>query len=746
MKNFAVRASATVCALAVLPSLQAQTNNEATTNEGGRQLEEVVVTAQKRVENVQDVPLAVSVVSENQMESAGVREFADMAKVAPSLNIRAADQPVNASVALRGIGTFAFGIGVEPSVAVQLDDVPVAFQARAFTDLTDVERVEVLRGPQSTLYGKSASAGLINITTRAPSDEFTSLLNLQATTDDEYRGALSVSGPIGSKLSYRLTGSHSDFKGNVDNIGTGNTVNGRDDTTLRGKLQWDASDALAVTLAMNYSEGEATAVSSFSRMSPAARLRGNPALSSDVTMPGIVASDDNLRISHDVDPLASSEGFGQSLKVSYDFANDFTLTSISSHDEFELDDRLDVDRTSYGQLNNFQSGRFGADVITQEFRLLSPSDKAVRYTVGLFYGDNDLTRRFSRGPLFSQANWDATAGSTVTAAFGQADWTFMPATTATLGARVQDEEIDYTFRDIQNPGFFAGSSTDEAATYRVGLRHEFTDDFMLFGSHATGHKGQTYDLTTGFNAARAAAGPVDPETSKSYEIGFKSRLLDRSMVLNVTAFDVRYEDFQQQGIEFVGGLQNYRLTNVGTVRTRGVEVESDWQTTDSLRITGAVAYVDAIIDKYPTANCYPGQTAAQGCTGSPTRQNLAGKRLPSAPEWKLNVGWDYDFELGSLPFEGVFSGSYVWQSEQNFSLNQDPQTVQKSYGILNLSAGVVHLDDRYRITLFVNNVLDKGYAVGGGNQFGNFGNALATDFLPARDFSRYGGIRVSLSY
>ena len=741
MNNFALRAGAAACVFAMVPSLRAQTNDSV------RQLEEVVVTAQKRAENVQDVPLAVSVVSENQMESAGVREFADMAKVAPSLNIRAADQPVNASVALRGIGTFAFGIGVEPSVAVQLDDVPVAFQARAFTDLTDVERVEVLRGPQSTLYGKSASAGLINITTRAPTDEFTSLINLQATTDDEYRGALSVSGPIGSRLSYRVTGSHSDFKGNVDNIATGKTVNGRDDTTLRGKLQWDPTDALQVTLGMNYSEGDASAVSPLSRMSPAARLRGNPALSSDVTMPGIVASDDNLRISHNVEPLARSDGFGQSLKVSYDFANDFTLTSISSHDEFQLDDRLDVDRTSYAQLNNFQGGRFGADVITQEFRLLSPSDGDFRYTVGLFYGDNDLTRRFSRGPVFSLANWYATAGSTVKAAFGQADWSFLPKTTATLGARVQDEEIDYTFLDIQNnSAFFAGDSQDEAATYRIGLRHEFTDDFMLFGSHATGHKGQTYDLTTGFNAARAAAGPVDPEKSKSYEIGFKSRLLDRSMVLNVTAFDVRYEDFQQQGIEFIGGAQNYRLTNVGTVKTRGVEIESDWQTTDSLRITGAIAYVDAIIDKYPTANCYPGQTAAQGCTGSPTRQDLAGKRLPSAPEWKLNVGWDYDFDMGSLPFEGVFSGSYVWQSEQNFSLNQDPQTIQGSYGVLNLSAGIHHLDDRYRITLFVNNVLDKGYAVGGGNQFGNFGNALASEFLPARDFSRYGGVRVSLSY
>jgi iron complex outermembrane receptor protein len=122
------------------------------------QIDEVIVTAQKRAENIQDVPQAVQVVTASQLAANGVREFTDLTKVSPSLVVRPAEQPVNSSVSIRGIGTFAFSIGVEPSVAVQVDDVPVAFQARAFTDLSDIERIEVLRGPQSTLYGKSASA------------------------------------------------------------------------------------------------------------------------------------------------------------------------------------------------------------------------------------------------------------------------------------------------------------------------------------------------------------------------------------------------------------------------------------------------------------------------------------------------------------------------------------------------------------------------------------------------------------
>ncbi|HEY5807957.1 MAG TPA: TonB-dependent receptor, partial [Povalibacter sp.] len=650
------------------------------------------------------------------------------------------------SVALRGIGTFAFSIGVEPSVAVQLDDVPVAFQARAFTDLTDVERIEVLRGPQSTLYGKSASAGLINITTRAPTEELTSLINLRATSDDEYAGSLSLSGPISSTLGYRITASHSDFAGNVDNIATGKTINGRDDTTIRGKLVWDPTEALSIALAANYSEGTATSVYPLKDISPNARLRGNAALSPDVVMPGINANDDNMEVSHDTEPYAKSDGIGESLKIAYDFAGDLSLTSITSHDEFSLDDQLDVDRTSYTPLQNRQGGTFEADVDTQEFRLQSGGESAFQYTVGLFYGNNDLTRRFSRGPYFSQADWYATSESTVKAVFAQGDWRFLPATTLTLGGRYQDEEIAYTFDDFRAAASFAGSSQDDATTYRVGLRQEFSDTFMAFASYATGHKGQTYDLTTGFNQARANAGPVDPEESESWELGMKSQLFDNRMMLNITAFHVVYEDFQQQGIETIGGLQNFRLTNVGTVKTKGVEVETDVQATRNLRLNAAVAYVDAMIDEFPAANCYPGQTAAQGCTGTPARQDLGGERLPSAPEWKLNLGWDYDFALGSMPFGGTFGGTYVWQSEQNFSLNQDPVTIQDAYGVLNLSAGIRASTGAYDVALFVNNVLDEGYAINGGNQFGNFGNQPATEFLPARDFSRYAGVRVALSF
>src|ERR1700755_1550237 len=160
------------------------------------QLAEVVVTAQKRVENVQTVPSAVTVVSGEEVTKSNVSGFGDLAKFTPSLTMTSGDQPANSAFVVRGIVTFAFSVAAEPSVLVVVDDVAVGYQAQAFTDLVDIDRVEVLNGPQSTLFGKSASAGLINVTTKAPTDSFTYFGDVKVTTDDEQRASLSVSGPL----------------------------------------------------------------------------------------------------------------------------------------------------------------------------------------------------------------------------------------------------------------------------------------------------------------------------------------------------------------------------------------------------------------------------------------------------------------------------------------------------------------------------------------------------------------------
>ncbi|HEY0283924.1 MAG TPA: TonB-dependent receptor, partial [Vicinamibacterales bacterium] len=539
-------------------------------------LEEVIVTATKREQSVQEVPQAVQVVSADQLASAGIHEFADLTRIAPSMVIKPAEHPVNASVSIRGIGTFAFSIGVEPSVAVQVDDVPVAFQARAFTDLSDVQRIEVLRGPQSTLYGKAASAGLINIVTFGPTENFEGNVHVLGTTDEEFVGGIGLSGPIGENLGYRISAQHTTYDGNVENLFSGDKTNGRESTTVNGKLVWSPSDNFTATLGGNYIDGETTVGRPFVRLDPAALLRNDPTLPNSVTLPGVDADADNTDISNNFDAGTDYEGYGGSLKLEFGLPASHTLLSISSYDHFELNDLLDQDDTSAPTLSNIQVGVFESKQLTQEIRLLSSDDQPLRYTLGLYYGDTQLDRDFVRGPIFALARWVASSDSTQSAIFGQADWEFIEGTTLTAGIRHQEEDIDYTFLDIQNGNaFFDGDATDKFETYRLGLQHQFTDDIMVYAAYATGHKGQTFDLTTGFNLNRQLAGPVLPETSDSYEIGARMQFFESRLTVNTTVFDVHYDDFQAQGIEFLpDGSFNFRLSNVGKVRTRGVEIDS----------------------------------------------------------------------------------------------------------------------------------------------------------------------------
>jgi iron complex outermembrane receptor protein len=715
---------------------------------------EVVVTAQKRAQNLQDVPQAIQAVSGAQLRSQGAVEFTDLSKIAPSLVIRPAEQPVNSSVSIRGVGTFAFSIGVEPDVAIIVDDVPVAFEARAFADLNDIQRIEVARGPQSTLYGKSASAGLINIVTPAPSTNgVTGRLNAMATTDSEYQIGGAVSGPISDTLAYRLSANYDDFDGNVKNLYDGDKVNGRKLGSVYGKLQWTPNSKFQATLAGNYVHGDTTIGRPFINLAPNANLRGVATLPPSVWAPGVTAGPDNADVSNNFTSGNRYDAVGESLKMSYDL-NFATLVSVTSHDFYFLKDRLDVDEGSAPAIDNRQpDGRFTYEQYTQELRLVSPSTERLRYTLGLFYADDQYSRRFTRGPVFSLANWYATSGSDQYAGFGQLDYDLMPGTTATLGGRVQREKVDYTFHDFlaaaPAPNNFAGSASETFGTYKAALEHKFSGNAMVYASYATGHKGQTYDLTTGFNNNRALAGPIKPEKSATYEIGTRLQFFERRLTVNLTAFDATYRDFQAQGIEVLpDGTTNFRLANVGRLHNRGVELDSNAYLGDWTLGLNA-AYLDAKITDFPKAQCYPLEQLTVPTCGapySPTYQNLAGATPPQSPKVKFNATADYHHPLASTPFIGVFQAAYSYQSKFNFSLSQDPQTIQKSYGILNLSIGVRNPTQHYEVMLFVNNALDKTYYADMFNSTATYGSQAATQVLPPRDYRRYGGIRFAYNF
>ncbi len=334
--------------------------------------------------------------------------------------------------------------------------------------------------------------------------------------------------------------------------------------------------------------------------------------------PGVTISEQNQNISNNYPARTRYWGFGGSLRGEIGIG-ELTLVSITSYDKFRLDDYLDHDDTSSTTAvgNNIQVGQFHSRLFTQELRLLSPGDKPFRYTLGAYFAKVNFERPFMRGPAFSLANWYATSQSRQIAGFAQLDWEFLPKVTATAGGRVQNERIGYTFKDnlavAPNPSLFSGNAEDTAGTYRLGLRYEPTPDLMFFATYSTGYKGQTYDLTTGFNNNRAAAGPIKPERSRDKEIGARMQFLDRRLTLNLTYFDTDYTDLQAQTIETLAdGSTNFRLTNVGGLNTKGLELDSSVRVGDDFNLNAAATYLDAKYTSFAVGAVLPAPDRGAG--------------------------------------------------------------------------------------------------------------------------------------
>ncbi|NJO13503.1 MAG: TonB-dependent receptor [Gammaproteobacteria bacterium] len=501
----------------------------------------------------------------------------------PSLTITKTSQPGNNSINIRGIGTYAFSIATESSVAVVIDDVPQAFQAAAFAALVDVQQVEVLRGPQNTLFGKAAAAGVINITTQAPSEEFTTRVELMMTDDGEERFQGTLSGPITRDLKFRLATNASDYRGNVRNLSTGNWLNGQQDTTVRGKLVWTPRADLTVTLSPYYTETDASCCAAAEYfVTPGATTGGaatGPArIPASQFLAGITPSTRNRVARMDVDARGNAEDYGGGLKIAKQLGG-FTLASITSYDRYTLVDRQDTDSTDI-DFSVFQpisppggsanGGFFNINSTTQEFRLTSP-DQRLRYVAGAFFSDTRSRRFFVRGsntlddynisPTPSRtpaslpttnstafSRYLSTARATNYALFGQGNFGITDRLDLLAGLRLNREEIKYTFFDLGNgvtfgsPELFGRNPSgtridtcnhDTSVTGRLGLQYRFNPDFMAFATYSRGYKGLAYDLTSTLTTrslvngvpladAIAANQPVPPETVDSYELGFKS--------------------------------------------------------------------------------------------------------------------------------------------------------------------------------------------------------------------------------
>jgi iron complex outermembrane receptor protein len=653
------------------------------------QLETVVVTANKRIEKLESVPMAISVLSEAEITRNNIREMEDVIALTPSLTMASGTTAANNALFMRGIGTVSVGIGVESDVSVIIDDIPIAVQFQAFRDLADVSRIEVLKGPQSTLFGKSAVAGAINVVTKPISGPMVFKGSTYYTNDGEWRLGLSAGGNVSETFGLRVAANRSNMPGNFHNLTTGKDVNGSAGTTMMAKLSWRPTSSLSVDLMPHYNDQVnsrgVTAVNGFrittgsaaagtQVTNPAdiktAYLNGNAQLPASVVLAGIDPYDSNNRnVRRDFPTGINSKTSGSGLKLSYTLPSDAVLMSISSYERYKANDYRDQDFTDVPTIarpgsttlteGNAQFGTYDIRSKTQEMRLVSPDQGNFRYVAGLWWARNEIDRHFIRGFCVAPAVCSASSNSSPTnyytdiynvnkAVYGQASWEFVPTYTLVAGLRRNIEESGYNYlrnfytdqldRASFKPGpvgvdqFSSSGNMDHSVTGKLSLQKQINADWMVYAMAATGHKGTAYDVTSGLQAA--AAFPVAPERSQTLELGVKANLFNNRMSVAATAYNTEFFGYQQN-VSFV--LPNNptiftQLNSIPRIRTHGFELDTHVLVAPGFSLNGSLAYTLPTIEEWKNGPCYNDSTnVAVGTTGFGENGSIVGRNRTCFP-------------------------------------------------------------------------------------------------------------------
>jgi len=720
------------------------------------ELQEVVVTAQKRVERLQDVPVAVSVVSGDVLSESQIDHSTGLVSTVSSLTFQQGMNPQNSSFRIRGIGTSLFGVGTVPSVAVVLDGVPMARQAQSFFNLSDVERIEVLRGPQGTLFGEGASAGVINVVTGRPSASFAGWMNATFAQAEEYRVNSTITGPLSDSLSARLTGYYNNIRGILPEVGTSDWENGARDWGSRAKLLWNATDHLAFYLNASFAHD-------FDTCCAAVLIRSvNPTMRE--LNPGVTVSPTNRAVEDDQQTFSETRQQLYSLQADLDFGA-ATLTSITGYQKYDLLNNNEVDQirnptpvhvggnsgAAFAQFN-INGGDFSLSQSSQELRIASNGAGRLNYVGGLYLQDLLIDRRFIRSraycapgtaaqvgvpctPLFEQSynNWTIVR-SGIEAAFGQIDYQLSGALKVIAGLRIQHEDIAASGAPggVNGTGLLAAadhaygsavagrrSTSDTALSGKAGFQYGFSRNAQAYATYTRGFKGAGFNVSPITNYATQL--PVVPERVNAYEVGFKGLFWDGAFTLDAAAFLEEYSKLQVQVAvqDPIAGTLVATQTNAGTSSTKGLEIESTLRPVIGLSIGTEVTLAKTSIDLDGLGCPLEFQSAAVPLTGAPPINrcyveegqallNVRGGQLPASPTWRVGITPRYQHSLGRhlLGFAQI---KVDYQSSEVFDLTQDPLLKQNGYTLVGSSLGVSSDDDRYGITFFVKNLCNEYY-------------------------------------
>jgi iron complex outermembrane receptor protein len=759
---------------------------------------EIIVTAQKRSENVQDVPVAVSVLSGEALGASSRPSIESAAQLVPTLNFLKSGTTLNQTIFLRGVGTATFSIAGEPSVSTVVDGVVYQRSGEAFSDLVDIAQMEVLRGPQGTLYGKNASAGVINITSIMPKNEFGGTIEASYYDRAEYRVKGSVNVPMGQDLAGRFTAFYGEYDGNIRNVTTNEWVNGYKHYGARAQVLYNPSDDLKVYFAADWHKNDDDCCADIIATGPLTGA-GLPTTSLAFNVLPTPLGANTRQVSQNLVTATKEEGWGASLQADIGIGS-HTLTSITSYREWDNTEIRDgdwLDRAYVGFTQLHDDGPQTTDTFTQELRITSPADQTVSYVLGGYYSKANSERTFTRRDIVCTAavgapvgvlipcgsvnanpsttpNGSATFGSSFEnlAFFGQATFNLSDTVRLIGGLRYTNDKLSVFHARVSpltgpgiQPNFDQGVYNEYVRLVGLGTAPNVAVNSAVAASNGIPFRTSTSNdnlsgkvafqadlsddnmlyasYTRGykgpaynvfFNLTSTGTNVIDAETSDAMEIGLKNQFFDRKLTLNLGIFFAKYHNFQANNPDLVAGVVVTRFTNAGEISTRGIEADFSYRPIDDLNISGGVALTRARVDQF---NAAPGAAVTAIIPG--------GTPLGYAPEWKGSVSIDYRIRTGGAV--DVFLGSQAnFQSEQLSLFAPDP--VQRAigtipgYALVNAQLGIGAPDDQWKVTLQVRNLFDKEYAAA----IINGGPGGSYRYQIPRDADRYWGVNARFNF
>ena len=748
MKKFLLASTALALCMGTGGVAQAQPAGD----QSAGSVEVVTVTAQKRVENVQDVPVAVTVVGEAQLARQNIVNISDLARAVPTLEVmNTPGQGGGPSV--RGIGTQAVSLTSEDAVSIVVDGVVLG--RAALSNLYDISRVEVLRGPQGMLFGKNASAGVLNISTNAPDPSgFDAMVH--ADVGDKfgygvYQGMVNI--PLMENAAIRLSGHINTEDGLYHNVTSGQSSNNVD-WGVRGRFMWEPTEDLTINviadfdraqnhdefLQWDYVDGStpyAPPIFDPTRPVPSPTNPSYATLLQSLAACGVTPSRGNRNVCGNGIWANQSSNQGVSTQVDYRF-DDYTITSITSYRQTHSDGQGDIDSTPVDFLYNRTKAQFN-QILTQELRLTSPANQRLEYVAGFYYSDSWIggAHAWNWGlgsvPLIDQwmptglypfvptgceafggfitlcplyvpnINSHGHAISTIasTAAFAQGTFKVTDDLRVIAGVR---ETFDMVYMNSLNLNTLVrqrGKAHVANFSYKLGLQYDLSSNLMAYATYTRGYKGPQVNLA----ATGIPATTVTPEIPVAFEVGVKGSVLDNRLNVDLNMFYTTVHDFQTQVIynsPTVG--PTFVIGNVPVVRTSGVELDVFGQPLPGLTVNGGAIWNPATYGAF-CATDIEGVDGA-GCPTGSAAKSVYGQQLAFTPKWKFNLSAEYAHELTD-EVEGFVEADGVYKSKIDFLAVPDPLTNLNQTILLGARLGVRSSDGNWGISVFGRNLLDK---------------------------------------